>query len=215
MLSPERRVTAVTAMTAMTVRLGCPCSCYCPLKCAKIGGSALRVTAMTAVTVISGYPCCHPSGEHPANAECRRGISSPSLGSFIHPCVRKISPIFPTAFTGCNTLHLAGKERVPDVPSGLPYDGRASPCVSSALRFGYKDGGVAVTAVTATGVSQNKRHYRHERHRNGGMTAQGVSPNCRHHCHRCHPENNYPPKERRMCLCHMQSCVSRNARQAA
>ncbi|HEL2198436.1 TPA: hypothetical protein TZE02_002151 [Streptococcus suis] len=61
------------------------------------------MTAVTVVTVILGYPAAViPTGEHPVNA------------------VGKIIPIFPTAFTGCNTLHFALQSRVPDVPSGLP-----------------------------------------------------------------------------------------------
>ena len=45
------------------------------------GGSALRVTAVTVVTVILGYPAAViPTGEHPANAKCRRGIHPPFSG---------------------------------------------------------------------------------------------------------------------------------------
>ena len=53
---------------------------HCKVTC-KVGGSALRVTAVTAVTVILGYPAAViPTGEHPANAKCRRGIHPPFSG---------------------------------------------------------------------------------------------------------------------------------------
>lgn len=84
----------------------------------KFVSSALRMT------VGDGYfwipRNCHPTGEHPANAKCRRGIHPPFSACKTTPAVRKIHLIFPTAFTGCNTLHFALQSRVPDVPSGLP-----------------------------------------------------------------------------------------------
>ena len=44
----------------------------------KIGGSALRVTAVTVMTAILGYPAAViPTGEHPVNAKCRRGLTRP------------------------------------------------------------------------------------------------------------------------------------------
>ena len=87
----------------------------------KIDSYALRVTAVTVVTVILGYPAAViPTGEHPVNAKCRRGHYSPFSARKAAPCGQKNPPIFPTAFTGCNTLHFAPQSRVPDVPSGLP-----------------------------------------------------------------------------------------------
>ena len=72
--------------------------------------------------MILGYPAAViPAGEHPVNAKCRRRIYPPFSACKTTPAVRKILPIFPTAFTGCNTLHFALQSRVPDVPSGLPY----------------------------------------------------------------------------------------------
>ena len=47
----------------------------------KNGGFNVCVSLASLVTHISGYPCRRPSGEHPANAKCRRGDYSPSLGS--------------------------------------------------------------------------------------------------------------------------------------
>ena len=78
------------------------------------------------------------------------------------PAVRKIIPIFPTAFTGCNTLHFALQSRVPDVPSGLPY-GRsyALLILRSTLRIKewQHDGD-----GSCEGVFQKHRHHRHDRH---------------------------------------------------
>ena len=112
------------------------------------------------------------------------------------PAVRKISPIFPTAFTGCNTLHFALQSRVPDVPSGLPY-GRSYALLILRSMLQIKewrhdgDG-------SCEGVSQKHRHHRHDRHAgNKGDSCgsrQGVSQNC---CHRCHPKGSCPPKKGR------------------
>lgn len=179
-------------MTAMTVRLGCPLLLSLSLEVCEDWRFCPSGDSDDSGDGNVGISChCHPAGEHPVNAKCRRGISSP-FPRLVNPPLRQKNPlIFPTAFTGCNTLHLAGKERVPDVPSGLPYGGRALPCVSAAPRFGYKNGAgdgdsaegypktavITVTAVTQRMITRRKK---------GGI----------------------PP-------CHMQSCVSRNARQAA
>ena len=122
-----------------------------------------RVTAVTAVTVILGYPAAViPAGEHPVNAKCRRRIYPPFSACKTTPAVRKILPIFPTAFTGCNTLHFALQSRVPDVPSGLPY-GRsyALLILRSTLRIKewQHDGD-----GSCEGVFQKHRHHRHDRH---------------------------------------------------
>ncbi len=105
---------------------------------------------------------CHPAGEHPVNAKCRRGISPPLGGVSIHPCGQKNPPIFPTAFTGCNTLHFALQSRVPDVPSGLPYGWayallilRFPLRIKECRRDGYG---------FYEGVSPKYRHNRHDRH---------------------------------------------------
>ena len=170
------------------------------MKPCKAGDSALRVTAVTAVTVILGYPAAViPAGEHPVNAKCRRRIYPPFSACKTTPAVRKILPIFPTAFTGCNTLHFALQSRVPDVPSGLPY-GRSYALLSYALRLRIKerrhDG-----YSSCEGVSQKHRHHRHDRHAGDKGDSygnrQGASQNCRHHRHRCHPKGSYPPKKGR------------------
>ncbi len=122
-----------------------------------------RVTAVTVVTAILGYPAAViPAGEHPVNAKCRRRIYPPFSACKTTPAVRKILPIFPTAFTGCNTLHFALQSRVPDVPSGLPY-GRsyALLILRSTLRIKewQHDGD-----GSCEGVFQKHRHHRHDRH---------------------------------------------------
>ncbi len=58
----------------------------------KIGGSALRVTAVTAIL---GYTAAViPTGEHPVNARCRRGLCSPFSARKATPAVRKIPRFF-------------------------------------------------------------------------------------------------------------------------
>ncbi|HEM3490710.1 TPA: hypothetical protein U1B14_002327 [Streptococcus suis] len=115
------------------------------------------------MTVILGYPAAViPAGEHPVNAKCRRRIYPPFSACKTTPAVRKILPIFPTAFTGCNTLHFALQSRVPDIPSGLPY-GRsyALLILRSTLRIKewQHDGD-----GSCEGVFQKHRHHRHDRH---------------------------------------------------
>ena len=140
----------------------------------KIVSSALRVTVGDGGDGYFGIPRnCHPTGEHPANANAGVGFTRPFRRVESTPAVRKISPIFPTAFTGCNTLHFALQSRVPDVPSGLPY-GRSYALLSCALRLRIKE-------------------WRHD----GDGSCEGVSQNCCHRRHRCHPKGSYPPKKGR------------------
>ena len=115
---------------------------------------------MTMMTVFLGYPAAViPTGEHPVNAKCRRRHYSPFSARNATPAVRKNLLIFPTAFTGCNTLHFALQSRVPDVPSGLPY-GRAFALL--ILRFPLR-----IKECRRDGygsyerVSQKHRHHRH------------------------------------------------------
>ncbi|RHU25482.1 MULTISPECIES: hypothetical protein [Clostridiales] len=95
------------------------------------------MTAVTAVTVILGYPAAViPTGEHPANAKCRRGIHPPFSACKTTPAVRKIHLIFPTAFTGCNTLHFALQRAVCQT---FPLDSLKaglSPCYPAPCGFG-------------------------------------------------------------------------------
>ena len=61
----------------------------------KQASPALRVTGVTVVTAGLGYPRpCHPSGEHPINAACRRGLPPPLSARKATPAVRKTSPGF-------------------------------------------------------------------------------------------------------------------------
>ena len=151
--------------------------------------------------MILGYPAAViPAGEHPVNAKCRRRIYPPFSACKTTPAVRKILPIFPTAFTGCNTLHFALQSRVPDVPSGLPY-GRsyALLILRSTLRIKewQHDGD-----GSCEGVFQKHRHHRHDRHAgdkgDSCGSRQGVSQNCCHRRHRCHPKGSLPAEERKM-----------------
>ena len=52
----------------------------------------------------------------------RAGVGFSRFPRLVKPPLRLKKPprFLQHAFAGCNTLHLAGKERVPDVPSGLP-----------------------------------------------------------------------------------------------
>ena len=92
------------------------------------------MTAVTAVTVILGYPAAViPAGEHPVNAKCRRRIYPPFSACKTTPAVRKILPIFPTAFTGCS-------------PAGQSRQLYTALSVNDSNR-GYPN--IAVTTVTA------------------------------------------------------------------
>ena len=160
MPSQERRV---TAMTAMTVRLGCPLLQSLLFKVYEEGRFCPSGDSDDSGDGNVGIPFhCHPAGEHPVNAKCRRRIYPPFSACKTTPAVRKILPIFPTAFTGCNTLHFALQSRVPDVPSGLPY-GRsyALLILRSTLRIKewQHDGD-----GSCEGVFQKHRHHRHDRH---------------------------------------------------
>ena len=134
-------------MTAMTVRLGCPLLQSLLFKVYEEGRFCPSGDSDDSGDGNVGIPFhCHPAGEHPVNAKCRRGIYSP-FSRLIKPPLRQKNPkIFPTAFTGCNTLHLAGKERVPDVPSGLPYGGRARPAYPPLFASDTRMMWVTVTA---------------------------------------------------------------------
>ena len=58
----------------------------------KIGSYALRVTAVTVMTAILGYTSAViPTGEHPVNAKCRRGLCSPLSARKATPAVKKSS----------------------------------------------------------------------------------------------------------------------------
>lgn len=90
--------------------------------CVQDASPALRVTAVTGVTVTLGYPLpLSPCGRTPHKRKVQAWDFLALLRLVNPPLRSEKSPIFPTAFTGCNTLHLAGKERVPDFPSGLPF----------------------------------------------------------------------------------------------
>ena len=167
----ERRV---TVMTAMKVRSGRPCSCRCPLKNAEIGGSALRVTAMTAVTGMLGYPCCHPSGEHPINAKCRREHYSPFSARKTTPASEKSPRFFRLRLQGvthytlqarsvCQTflldsLMVAGLR--PAYPLLCASDTRTVSAIAVTVtgRGGYpKTAVITVTAVTPRTFTRRKK----------------------------------------------------------
>ena len=120
-------------MSVMTVFLGYPCHCH--VNVCIIGGSALRVAAVTVMTAILGYPAAVTLRENtPQTQDAGVGFTRPLSACKTTPAVRKIVPIFPTAFTGCNTLHLASK----DVCQTFPLDSLMAGLHPAypALRFG-------------------------------------------------------------------------------
>lgn len=130
----------------------------------KQASPALRVTGVTVVTAGLGYPRpCHPSGEHPANAACRRGLFPPLSAHQATPAVRKTAP-------GFSDLRLQGVTH---------YTLQARQCARRSLWTPFLQGlrpafpppAAAEKAVTVTvpysfrGVSPKHRHHCHHRHR--------------------------------------------------
>ena len=60
----------------------------------KSGGLALRVAGVAAMTMLFQSAPCHPAGEHPANAPCRRGLFSPLSARKATPAAEKNRPGF-------------------------------------------------------------------------------------------------------------------------
>ena len=60
----------------------------------KSDGFALRVAGVAARTMLFRYAPCHPAGEHPANAPCRRGLFSPLSARKATPAAEKTTPGF-------------------------------------------------------------------------------------------------------------------------
>lgn len=145
---------------------------------------------MAEMTMLFRYAPCHPAGEHPANAPCRRGLFSPLLARKATPAAEKLSQFLQPAFAGCNTLHLASKVVCQTFPLDSLYAGLA-PC--SPPPAAAWNGGAGVSAMRSGRVSHNHRHHCHHRHR---------------------PKNTRRKKKGVERLCFMQSCVFRNARQA-
>lgn len=156
----------------------------------KSGGLALRVAGVAAMAMLFRYAPCHPAGEHPANAPCRRGLFSPLSARKATPAAEKPSRFLQPAFAGCNTLHLASKV----VCQTFPLDSLSAgltPCSPPPAAAGK--GGAGDSAMRFGRVSHNHRHHCHHRHR---------------------LKNTRRKKKGAERLCHTQSCVSRNARQA-
>ena len=59
-----------------------------------IGSSARSVTATAVMAFVLPLLRCHPAGEHPVNAKCRRGHYSPFSARKATPAVRKILRFF-------------------------------------------------------------------------------------------------------------------------
>ena len=55
---------------------------------------ALRVAGVAEMTMLFRYAPCHPAGEHPANAPCRRGLFSPLSARKATPAAEKTVPVF-------------------------------------------------------------------------------------------------------------------------
>jgi len=64
----------------------------------KSGGLALRVAGVAAMAMLFRYAPCHPAGEHPANAPCRRGLFSPLSARKATPAAEKTAPVFTARF---------------------------------------------------------------------------------------------------------------------
>ena len=85
--------------------------------------------------VCFGTSCrCHPSGEHPINAKCRRGIYSPPSARKATPAVRKILRFFRLRLQGVTHYTLPCKVVCQTFPLDSLKAGLA-PCPSSAWRL--------------------------------------------------------------------------------
>ena len=155
---------AVTLVTVVTLRLGCPRYRHCQRAYVESGGFARRVTLVTVVTLILGYPRrCHPTGEHPANANCRRGLYPPFSARKATPASEKSFRFFRQRMQGVTHYTLQARSVCQTFPLDSLMVAGLTPCVSSAFHFGYKNGGVTVT-VLPQGASHKQRHERHKRH---------------------------------------------------
>lgn len=123
---------------------------------------ALRVAGVAEMTMLFRYAPCHPAGEHPANAPCRRGLFSLPSARKATPAAEKPPRFLQHAFAGCNTLHLAGKVVCQTFPLDSLSAGLA-PCSPSPTAAGK--GGAGDSAVPSGRVSHYHRHHCHHRHR--------------------------------------------------
>lgn len=152
---------------------------------------ALRVAGVAAMAMFFRYVSCHPAGEHPANAPCRRGLFSPLSARKATPAAEKKRPGFYSPLLQGVTHYTLQARRVCQT---FPLDSLSAglaPCSPPPAAAGK--GGAGVSAMRSGRASHNHRHHCHHRHR---------------------PKNTRRKKKGVERLCLTQSCVSRNARQA-
>ena len=118
----------------------------------KSGGSALRVTVMTAVTAMLGYPRhCHPTGEHPANAKCRRGLYSPLSARKATPASEKSFRFFRQRMQGVTHYTLQARSVCQTFPLNSLMAAGLRPAYPSLTASDTRMVSAAEVSVTAAG----------------------------------------------------------------
>ena len=135
----------------------------------KSGGLALRVAGVAEMAMLLHLRPATLRENTPQTL--RAGVGFSRLFRLVKPPLRLKKPprFLQPAFAGCNTLHLASKESVPDFPSGLPL-GRACALLPAACDCGEKAVPVTVphrfrghpktTVITVTTVTAHKNTRR-------------------------------------------------------
>ena len=132
---------------------------------------ALRVAGVAAMAMLFRYAPCHPAGEHPANAPCRRGLFSPLSARKATPAAEKTTPGFyspllqgVTHYTlqarSCARLSLwtPFRQGLCPAPRRLRLRGKAVPVTVPCGLGGYPITTViTVTTVTAQRTPAEKR----------------------------------------------------------
>ena len=97
--------------------------------------TARSVTATAVMAFVLHLLRCHPAGEHPVNAKCRRGHYSPFSARKATPAVRKIPRFFRLRLQGVTHYTLPCKVVCQTFPLDSLNAG-LTPCLSCAFRFG-------------------------------------------------------------------------------
>lgn len=127
----------------------------------KSGGLALRVAGVAAMAMLFRYAPCHPAGEHPANAPCRRGLFSPLSARKATPAAEKPSRFYSPLLQGvthytlqarsCARLSLwtPFRQGLRPAPRRLRLRGKAVPVTVPCGLGGYP----ITTVITVTTVT--------------------------------------------------------------
>ena len=167
------------------------------------------MTAVTVVTAILGYTAAViPTGEHPVNARCRRGLCSPFSARKATPAVRKIPRFFRLRLQGVTHYTLPCKEPCARRSLWTPLKQGIRPAPSCALQLrmeecrrssdSYADGrGYPINAVTTVMTVTHWENCRFPLH-DGGSGTCNINCHHRHNRHCLHPS---PSQAKSSCRC--------------